>query len=315
MVWVIGVLFLFLSIISIVITLKISSQVNDRLNQMNQSLQEANKIIGQSLGSTTNIFGNVKEQLGRLEETNRRIYEVSRDISSLQELLRAPKFRGEFGETLLENMLSQVLPKEYYQMQYRFKTQDTVDAVIRLGERLVPVDAKFSLENFQKMLDVQDEQEKNTHRKRFIQDVKNRIEEIAVKYILPEENTYNFSLMYIPAENVYYEVIIKEDLLSYCLNKKVIPVSPNTFYAYLQVICLGLKGLKIEENAKEILKNLGMLSNEINKFKDDFGLLGTHLLNAHRKYEDSQKKLERFSDRLNNIQNSEKIESKTGEKI
>lgn len=315
MVWVIGVLFLFLSIISIVITLKISSQVNDRLNQMNQSLQEANKIIGQSLGNTTNIFGNVKEQLGRLEETNRRIYEVSRDISSLQELLRAPKFRGEFGETLLENMLSQVLPKEYYQMQYRFKTQDTVDAVIRLGERLVPVDAKFSLENFQKMLDVQDEQEKNTHRKRFIQDVKNRIEEIAVKYILPEENTYNFSLMYIPAENVYYEVIIKEDLLSYCLNKKVIPVSPNTFYAYLQVICLGLKGLKIEENAKEILKNLGMLSNEINKFKDDFGLLGTHLLNAHRKYEDSQKKLERFSDRLSNIQNPEKIESKADKKL
>jgi len=113
--------------------------------------------------------------------------------------------------------------------------------------------------------------------------------------------------MYIPAENVYYEVTIKEELFSYSISKKVIPVSPNTFYAYLQVICLGLKGLKIEENAKEILKNLSMLSNEIIKFKDDFGLLGGHLKNASTKFEDSQKRLERFSDKLFNIQNDKQI--------
>lgn len=307
--WLIGLLFLSLFLIIIIIVLKISAQVNERLNQMNQSLQEANKIIGQSLGNTTNIFGNVKEQLGRLEQTNRQIYEISKDISNLQELLRAPKFRGEFGEALLENLLSQVLPKQYYQMQYKFRTQNTVDAIIRLGERLVPIDAKFTLENFQRILNAQDEQEKNAYRKRFTQDVKNRVDEIAAKYILPEENTYNFSLMYIPAENVYYEVIIKEELLSYCISQKVIPVSPNTFYAYLQVICLGLKGLKIEENAKEILKNLGMLSNEINKFREDFELLGTHLLNASRKYEDSQKKLDRFSDKLIDIQDTKQIKT------
>jgi len=310
MIWVIGVLFLFLSIIIISVVLKISSQVNERLNQMNQSIQEANKIIGQSLGSATDIFGNVQEKLGKLEESNRQIYEIGKDISSLQELLRAPKFRGQMGETLLENLLSQVLPKDYYQMQYRFKTSDTVDAVIRLGDRLVPIDAKFSLENFQKILNVQDEQEKNTYRKKFLQDVKNRIDEVAAKYILPQENTYDFALMYIPAENVYYEIIIKEDTLPYCISKKVIPVSPNTFYAYLQVICLGLKGLKIEENAKMILKNLSMLSNEIGKFKEDFDLLGVHLLNAHRKYDDSQKRLDRFSDRLINIQDTKSIELK-----
>jgi DNA recombination protein RmuC len=190
-----------------------------------------------------------------------------------------------------------------------------VDAVIRLGERLVPIDAKFSLENFQKMLNVGDEQEKNIYRKKFIQDVKNRIDEIASKYILPQENTYDFALMYIPAENVYYEIIIKEDALSYCISKKVIPISPNTFYAYLQVICLGLKGLKIEENAKIILKNLSMLSNEIGKLEEDFGLLGTHLSNANRKYEDSQKKLDRFSDRLVNIQDTKSIESKDTVKL
>src|SRR3989338_5341587 len=302
--WIIALLFIIFSAFTIAIVLKISSQVNERLSSMNQSLQEANKIISSNLSNATSVFGNVKEHLGRLEETNKQIYEISKDISSLQELLRAPKFRGSMGETLLENLLSQVLPKDHYSLQHRFKSGDAVDAAVRLGERLVPIDAKFSLENFQKALDTQDEQQKNSYRKKFIQDVKNRVDEIAQKYILPAENTYDFSLMYIPAENVYYEVIIKEDLFSYGMAKKVIPVSPNTFYAYLQVICLGLKGLKIEENAKSILKNLGMLSNEINKFKDDFNLLGTHLSNANRKYEDSQKKLDRFADKLINIKDT-----------
>lgn len=277
---------------------------------MNQFIQEANKTVGQTLGSATNIFGNVQEKLGRLKKTNQDILDISKDISSLQELLRAPKFRGQMGETLLENLLFQVLPGDYYQMQYRFKSAETVDAVIKLGERLVPIDAKFSLENFQKMLQTSDGQLKNNCRKRFIQDVKSRVNEIDSKYILPEENTYDFAFMYIPAENVYYEIIIKEDLLSYFISKRVIPVSPNTFYAYLQVICLGLKGLKIEENAKAILKNLSTLTIEIGKFREDFDTLGGHLSNARNKYEDSQKKLDRFSDRLTNIQDSKQIEAR-----
>jgi len=310
MIWIIGVLFLLLLVIIVTVVLKISSQVNERLNQMNQSLLESNKIIGQNLGSATDVFGNVKEQLGKLEKTNQRIVEISKDISSLQELLRAPKFRGSMGEVLLENLLSQVLPSGHYHMQYRFKSTDAVDAVINIGERLVPIDAKFTLENFQKMLDTQDEQLRNVHRRKFIQDVKNRVDEIALKYILPQENTYDFALMYIPAENVYYETIIKEDIFSYSMSKKVIPVSPNTFYAYLQVICLGLKGLKIEENAKNILKSLSTLTIEINRFKEDFDILGKHILGANSKYEDSQKRLEKFSERLTNIQDTKKIETK-----
>jgi len=310
MLWIIGIAFVLFAAFILSLVFRVSNQVNERLNQMHQSLQEANKIIGQNLGSTANIFGTVQESLGRLEKSNERIYEISKDISSLQELLRAPKFRGQMGETFLENLLSQILPQDYFRMQYRFKTQDSVDAVIRLGERLVPIDAKFTLENFQKMLDVQGEEEKANCRKRFIQDVKNRIDEIASRYILPAENTYDFALMYIPAENVYYEVIIKEDLLSYCISKKVIPVSPNTLYAYLQVICLGLKGLKVEEHAKEILKNLSTMANEIKKFQEDFGLLGTHLTYARNKYEDSQKKLERLSERLFDIQDKKYLDAK-----
>lgn len=300
-------LFLVIGILLIGIVLKISSQVNERLNQMNQSLQEANKIIGANLGNATTAFGNVKEQLGKLEQTNQQIITISRDISSLQELLRAPKFRGSMGETFLENLLSQVLPKEHYQAQYHFKSGDAVDAVIRLGERLVPVDAKFSLENFQRMIESSDEAQKESFRKKFIQDIKNRINEISAKYILPAENTYDFALMYIPAENVYYEVIIKEDIFSYSMSKKVIPVSPNTFYAYLQVICLGLRGLKVEENAKIILKSLSALSNETDKFKEDFNTLGSHLVNANSKYSDAQKRFEKVSQRLTDIQDTKQI--------
>ncbi len=299
---IIGIIFLFICAFLIIIILKISSQVNERLNQMNQSMQEANKVIGQNLGSATSLFGNVQEKLGRLEETNRSIYEISKDISSLQELLRAPKFRGQMGENFLENLLSQVLPKGHFQVQYRFKSADTVDAVIRLGNKLVPIDAKFSLENFQKMLSAEDEQLENNFRKKFVQDVKNRIDEISVRYILPQENTYDFALMYIPAESVYYEVITAETIFSYSISKKVIPVSPNTLYAYLQVICLGLKGLEVEENAARILKNLSSLTIDMNKFKEEFDLVGAHLGNASRKYEDSQKRLDKFASRLSDIQ-------------
>ncbi|MBN2831364.1 MAG: DNA recombination protein RmuC [Candidatus Omnitrophica bacterium] len=310
MVWVLGILLAVLCVAILTLVFKISSQVNDRLNQMNHSLQEANKIISQNLGSTVSVFGNVKEQLGKLEVTNQQIVDISRDIASLQELLRAPKFRGAMGETLLENLLSQVLPKQHYSSQYHFKTGDTVDAVIKLGEKLVPVDAKFSLENFQKMLEAQDDAGKTLYRKKFIQDVKNRIDEISSKYIIPGENTYDFSLMYIPAENVYYEIIIKEDIFSYGLSKKVIPVSPNTFYAYLQVICLGLKGFKIEENAKSILKSLSALEIEVDKFKDEFDTLGGHLSNANAKYLDSSKRLEKVAGKLANIQDHKRIENK-----
>jgi len=313
MIWVFAALFLFLSIGIIAVVLKVFGQVNQRLDAMSQSMQNSNSAISSSLGNATNIFGSVQESLGRLAASNQQIMEISKDISSLQELLRAPKLRGQIGEIFLENLLAQVLPEEFYSMQYRFKSSEAVDAVIKLGGKLVPVDAKFSLENFQKIATGDDETAKTSALKKFVQDIKNRIDEIASKYILPQENTYDFALMYIPAENVYYEVIIKEELFPYCVSKKVIPVSPNTFYAYLQIICLGLKGLKIEENAKQILKNLSVLSGDMGKFREDFDLLGKHITNAHTKYEDSSRRLDRFSDKLLTIQDSKKLETQEKE--
>jgi DNA recombination protein RmuC len=304
MAWITALFFLVLCAIVIFLLVKLSAQLSGRLDQMSRSIQEANNSLSQNLGSTVEVFGNVQKQLGSLQATNQQIVDISKNISSLQELLRAPKFRGAMGETLLEDLLSQVLPQEHYATQYRFKSGDAVDAVIRVGERLVPVDAKFSLENFQKMIEAPDEALKASLRRKFIQDVKLRIDEISSKYILPAENTYDFALMYIPAENVYYEVIVKEEVFSYSASKKVIPVSPNTIYAYLQVICLGLKGMKVEENAKQILKSLSGLAMEFNKFREDFDVVGSHLNNASSKYSEAQGRAEKISERFHNIQDS-----------
>ncbi len=302
------ILFLVIGASLIIFFFKISSLLNERIAKMESALKDAQSAISSGLGNATGVFGSVQSSLGRLEETNRQIHEVAKDISSLQELLRAPKMRGQIGETLLENFLSQILPKAYYLIQHRFKNGETVDAAVKLGEKLVPIDAKFSLENFKRILETQDEQEKNSFRKKFFQDVKARIDEIASKYILPQENTYDFALMYVPAENVYYEIITSNEIFVYGMNKKVLAVSPNTFYAYLQVVCLGLKGLKVEENAKEILRSLSALSVEMTKFKDDFSVLGVHISNAGKKFEESQKRIEKVTDRLQNIQETKVIE-------
>ncbi len=309
-IWLAFIFFAVVIVAVIMVIFKLISSVTQRIDLLLQSIQNTTNSLSQNIASSATIFGDVNEKLGKLEETNKKIYDVGKDISSLQELLRAPKFRGKFGEQFLENLLSQVVPKGYYQMQYKFKTNETVDAIIRLGEKIVPIDAKFSLENFRKKILSANDEEASIFKKRFVQDVKNRVEEISSKYILPDEDTYDFALMYIPAENVYYEIIITEDLLSFCLDKKVVPVSGNTLYAYLQVICLGLKGLKVEENAKNILKGLGALSVEVDKFKNDFALLGTHLVNANKKYDDATVKLDKFHDKLDFINSEKNLKSK-----
>lgn len=309
MLWLSLILFLITIIVVTVLLLKISSQtnlqlnavtnqLNERLKEMSQVIQETRRGVGERLDSTVSIIANLQNNLGKLQEANRQIFEVGRDIASLQDLLRAPKFRGEMGETMLGNLLAQVLPKEHYQLQYQFKSGETVDAIIRLGAHIVPVDAKFPYENFKASLSTLSEEEKNSYNKKFVTDVKNRINEVSGKYILPDEGTFDFALMYIPAENVYYEAAIKQDLLSFSLTKKVIPVSPNTFYAYLQVICLGLRGLQVERNAKEILANLSRLQQDLVKFSEDFRLVGGHIKNALQKYTDAEKRLDKFQDKL-----------------
>jgi DNA recombination protein RmuC len=283
---------------------QVLGHVNERLRENGEVLQRTQESLGERLDNAARVVGSVQKSLGGLEEANRKIYEVGKDIASLQEILRAPKLRGGLGEFFLEDLLGQILPPQHFVTQHAFKSGERVDAVIKLGNSLVPVDSKFPLENFKRMLEAADDEERNRTRRQFVSDVKKHVDAIAGKYILPDEGTYDFALMYIPAENVYYETIIKDDLegernlSQYALSKRVIPVSPNSFYAYLQAIVLGLKGMKVEERAKEIIEYLSRLGGDFAKFRDDFGLLGKHLGHAQSSYQSTEKRLEQFGQRL-----------------
>lgn len=283
---------------------QVLGHVNDRLKENAEVLQQTQQSLGERLDNAARVVGNVQKSLGGLEEASRRIYEVGKDIASLQEILRAPKLRGGLGEFLLEDLLAQVLPADHFSAQYSFRSGEKADAVIKLGTSLVPVDAKFPLENFKRALQAESDEEKTRAKKQFTADVKKHIDAIAQKYILPDEGTYDFALMYIPAENVYYETIIKDEstaeksLSEYALSKRVIPVSPGSFYAYLQAIVLGLKGMKVEARAKEIIRYIGRLQGDFARFRDDFDLVGKHLGHAQSSFQSADKRIEQFGQKL-----------------
>lgn len=289
-----------------------AKQVGDQLKANIDMIQKANLNLGERLDSASKVVGQVQSRLGQLEEANRRIFDVGKDIASLQEILRAPKLRGSLSELFLGDLLAQILPPKHYTLQYRFRSGEKVDAVIKLGPGLVPVDAKFPLENFKRLVAAKTDQERKPARKQFTSDVKKHVDDIAGKYILPDEGTFDFALMYIPAENVYYETIVKDESLgedrsisSYAISKRVIPVSPNSFYAYLQAIVLGLRGLRIEESAQEIIRSLVRLEDDFSRFRDDFDKLGTHLSHSKSSYEAADKRLEKFADKLHQVEATE----------
>lgn len=282
-------------------------QMGKSISESARLMTESQKTVGDRLDKAAEVVGNVQRALGALDSATKQVYLVGKDIAQLQEILRAPKLRGTLGELFLGDLLSQILPANSFVLQHTFKTGETVDAVIKLGGRLVCVDSKFPLENFKRLIESQDDpQEKTIMRRKFVNDVKRHIDAISSKYILQDEGTFDFALMYIPAENVYYETIIKDDasvpedssLMSYAFGKRVVPVSPNSFYAYLHTIALGLRGLEVEENARIIIEQLARLRGDFTRFKDDFSMLGKHLSNSRTKYEDAERRMARFEDKL-----------------
>jgi DNA recombination protein RmuC len=297
----------------------------DNLNQKLEALRTSQETLGQSLNQnlqsgqqnlttfltgSSKTLGDLKQQIGTLEGQSRQMLQLSADLRGLQNILQAPKLRGLMGEYSLENLLKAILPAEHYELQYGFRNGKKVDALIKLADYAVPIDAKFPLESFQKMADTQADDERAKLRKQFLNDVTKHIDKIADSYILPDEGTLDFALMYIPAENVYYETIIhqaedKADLSEYARTKKVIAVSPNLLYAYLMTVVMGLHGMAIEKQAETIRANLGRLSGDWNVFVADWQTLGSHLRNAANKYDDGQKKLDRFTLQLEQIQKTE----------
>ncbi len=282
-------------------------QMEERLKVTSEQTMQGSKHLGDRMDNAAKAVQSVMIEMAKLKEDSKKIFDVGKDIASLQDLLKAPKLRGNLGEFFLGDLLAQIFPAEHFSMQYRFKDGLTVDAVLMLKDDiLVPVDSKFPLENFLTMIQFQKEQndgEALKARKLFITQVKKHIDDIASKYIRPEEHTLDFALMYIPAENVYYETIIRDDenLVTYAHKKKVFPVSPNSFYIYLQAILMGLRGLQIEKETKNILAGLSKMSQDFGKFGEDFKLIGTHLGRAQGSYENSEKRLEKFQDSVGNL--------------
>jgi DNA recombination protein RmuC len=273
---------------------------SQRLDSNVQTVASHLGIIAGQINNTTNVVTQVEGKLGQMQEASRQIFDLAKQISSLHNILQSPKMRGGLGEFLLGDLVSQCLDTGSYEEQFRFAGGTIVDLALFIGQRTLCIDSKFPLENFRRMMLIENEEEKRTLRKLFLNDVKKHVNDIAERYILPAEDTFDFALMFIPAENVYYELIVKEDgdLYSHCLKKKVIPVSPNTFYAYLQVILMGLRGFQISEQAKRILGQLQDLSNDMNRFETDFSKLGVHLRNAQGSFEGSIQRLGKLKSKV-----------------
>jgi DNA recombination protein RmuC len=295
---------------------EVTRTVADRLNENAQAMHQVNQQLGQRLDTNLQVVGQrftetstmvttVHEKLKELEEAAGRIFELGRDLSSLQEILRPPKLRGGVGEVLLENLLANGLPQGNYEMQHRFTGGTVVDAVIRLGGKFVPVDSKFPLEGFYAILRAESDDERARARREFLRGVQGHIKTIADKYILPAEGTYDFALMYVPAENVYYEAVVRGDegggVYTFAMERRVIPVSPTTFYAYLVALVYGLKGMQVERQAEQIRSGLAQLTVSFERIREPLDRLGEQIRRAQKNYEDANKALERFGSRLETL--------------
>lgn len=252
--------------------------LNDKIPVTDQMRKEASDTIR-----------SLNERIGSLNQKAQQIGEIMNEVTTLRNLFIMPKGAGSAGERLLEKALHEILPADMYQTQRRMSS-GTVDFVIKFKDYMVPIDSKLSLEDFNRMLAVNEEAQKRLHWRSFASAVKKRIDETS-KYILPGEQTTDFALMYIPSESVYYEAFVKnkqfgEDnmLIDYALKKRVYPTSPQTIYPYLMTILQGMKALKIEENAKDILGKVTGLRNDYERFKSIYNIIIGHIENAHSKH-------------------------------
>jgi DNA recombination protein RmuC len=287
---------------------QLGSQLHQMMTIMSNNLNSAQGNISKQLENSTRTFSDINTKLGSLETTAKNIQDIGKDTSSLQNILQTPKLRGNLGEYLLEDLLRQMFPEANYKIKHNFRNGTQVDAIIILGGNIVPIDSKFPLESFQRLVTADNEENKKLYKKEFNTSVKKRIDEISTKYINPAEGTFDFAMMYIPAENVFYETIISDsvtnkdyELFKYAMEKRVIPVSPNSFYAYLMALVFGLNGLKIEQEAKTILGELSQIQVRFAKFYEDYGVVGRHLNNAIGKFTETTKRADKLNDQIGKI--------------
>jgi DNA recombination protein RmuC len=284
----------------------INRQVTEQLNQGANVIHAGADTFNKNMTAVQNTFAGLQKQVGEMTEQARQLGELSKAVTAIEHVLRAPKLRGNFGEEQLENLLGLVFSKQQYALQYRFASGEISDAVLFLPLGHVAVDAKFPLENFRRIAESSNEEEKRVLRRDFLRDVRRRVDEIASRYIRPAEGTLPFALMYVPAENVYYEAVIRNEdeafqLYRHCLEKRVIPVSPNSLYAYLQTIMVGLKGMQMTHRAESIVREIESLRIELEKFTKAYDTASQHVKNAATKLEEGSRLLNKVELRVEGL--------------
>ncbi len=251
--------------------------LNDALSKsssnMVKTLQENSKQLNERLDKTASVIRDVGKEVGQMSE-------IGRSMRELQDFLKSPKLRGNIGEQVLKDLISQMFPKNSFHLQYQFKSGEKVDAAIKTDAGILSIDSKFPMENFQRMVKAETEKEKEDAKKEFIRDIKRHIDSVSKKYILPDEGTMDFALMYVPSETVFYELSDMPEIIDYARKSRVYIVSPNTLYAHLQTILLSFEGKKIEARSRQVLRLLRALQIDYDKVEDNLGVLGKHINNA-----------------------------------
>jgi DNA recombination protein RmuC len=276
---------------------QITGQVAQRLSENAQSLQKASADTGR-------LIADINLRLGELGRSSQEILTLGQDIRGLQQIFQAPKIRGGLGEIALGALLQQIFPADQFTLQHAFRDGQMVDAVLRLPGGMVPIDSKFPLAGFRQLLEATAPEPRDRARRQFAREVRKHIDDIADKYLRPTEGTLDFALMYIPAENIFYELITHDpaagddDISAYALKRRVIPVSPNSIYAYLQAIANGLMGIRIEQRAREILKGLQQLNGDFGVFGESFKRAQRHLSNAQSAFGEAAEHADRLGDKL-----------------
>lgn len=269
-------------------------QVQQTRREMQKQLNFSGKAINERLDNAAKVIGNVSKELGEMSE-------IGRQMKDLQDFLKSPKLRGNIGEQVLKELLGQMLPKQSFHMQYAFKTGSIVDAAIKTANGIIPIDSKFPMESFRGMMGAETEAEKKQFERQFANDVRKHIRDISSKYILTEEGTIDYALMYIPSEAVYYEIVNDPDLFDYAGDNRVLPVSPVTFYAYLKAILMSFEGQKIEEKAKYILNALKAVEVDTEKFGEDFRVLVKHITNAKNMADSAGSSFNQLQSRISSV--------------
>lgn len=269
--------------------------LNQNLQGMQERIDKTTESINSRLDKAAQVVAGVGKELGMVQE-------MGRSMKDLQDFLRSPKLRGNIGEQVLKDLLEQCFSRGHFEMQYQFKTGERVDAIIKTDKGIIPIDSKFPMENFQKAMQAESEEEKNKFFHEFAKDIRKHIDSISKKYILPAEGTVDFAVMYVPSEAVYYEIVRhSEDINNYAYQKKVFPVSPNSFYYFLKVIMIGLEGKKVEEAAKQILQALNSIKQDNDKFAKNLSTLTSHITHAKASIDTVNNEYAKLSNKIDNV--------------